>query len=88
MIDLKNIDDLARKLSDLVPPGLKDARADLEQNFRATLQSGLNRLDLVTREEFDVQRAVLLRTREKLDALERKLAELEARDGAPDGTAH
>ena len=88
MIDLKNIDDLARKLSDLVPPGLKDARADLEQNFKATLQSGLNRLDLVTREEFDVQRAVLLRTREKLEALERKLAELEARGGAPDSTAH
>lgn len=88
MIDLKNIDDLARKLSDLVPPGLKDARADLEQNFKSTLQAGLNRLDLVTREEFDVQRAVLLRTREKLDALERKLAELEARGRAPDGTAH
>ncbi|MFH1599622.1 MAG: accessory factor UbiK family protein [Pseudomonadota bacterium] len=83
MIDLKNIDDLARKLSDLVPPGLKDARADLEQNFKATLQSGLNRLDLVTREEFDVQRAVLLRTREKLEALERKLAQLEV-----SGSAH
>ena len=88
MIDLKNIDDLARKLSDLVPPGLKDARADLEQNFKATLQAGLNRLDLVTREEFDVQRAVLLRTREKLEALEKRLAELEARGGSPDASAH
>lgn len=83
MIDLKNLDDLARKLSDLVPPGLKDARADLEQNFKATLQAGLGRLDLVTREEFDVQRAVLLRTREKLDALERALAVLEARLASP-----
>ena len=83
MIDLKNIDDLARKLSDLVPPGLKDARADLEQNFKATLQSGLNRLDLVTREEFDVQRAVLLRTREKLDAMERALTVLEAKLAEP-----
>ena len=81
MIDLKNIDDLARKLSELVPPGLKDARADLEQNFKSTLQAGLNRLDLVTREEFDVQRAVLLRTREKLEALEKQLAELDARLG-------
>ena len=71
MIDLKNIDDLARRLSDLVPPGMKDARADLEQNFRATLRAGLGRLDLVTREEFEVQRAVLLRTREKVEALER-----------------
>ena len=83
MIDLKNLDDLARKLSDLVPPGLKDARADLEQNFKATLQAGLGKLDLVTREEFDVQRAVLLRTREKLDALERALTVLEARLAAP-----
>ena len=83
MIDLKNLDDLARKLSDLVPPGLKDARADLEQNFKATLQAGLGRLELVTREEFEVQRAVLLRTREKLDALERALTVLEARLAAP-----
>jgi BMFP domain-containing protein YqiC len=83
MIDLKNLDDLARKLSDMVPPGLKDARADLEQNFKATLQAGLGRLDLVTREEFDVQRAVLLRTREKLDALERALAVIEARLATP-----
>ncbi len=78
MIDLAKIDDLARRLSELVPPGLKDARADLEQNFKATLQAGLSRLDLVTREEFEVQRAVLLRTREKLDALEKQLAAIEA----------
>lgn len=83
MIDLKNLDDLARKLSDLVPPGLKEARADLEQNFKATLQAGLGKLDLVTREEFEVQRAVLLRTREKLDALERSLAVVEARLAQP-----
>ena len=83
MIDLKNLDDLARKLSDLVPPGLKDARADLEQNFKATLQAGLGKLDLVTREEFEVQRAVLLRTREKLDAMERAVTVLEARLADP-----
>ena len=77
MIDLKAIDDLARRLNDLVPPGLKDARADLEQNFKATLQAGLGKLDLVTREEFDVQRAVLLRTREKVEELEKLVAALE-----------
>ncbi|MGH8030648.1 MAG: ubiquinone biosynthesis accessory factor UbiK [Arenimonas sp.] len=83
MIDLKTIDDLARRLNDLVPPGLKDARADLEQNFKATLQAGLAQLDLVTREEFDVQRAVLLRTREKVEALERVVAAMESRaDGS------
>jgi len=79
MIDLKTIDDLARRLNDLVPPGLKDARADLEQNFKATLQAGLAKLDLVTREEFDVQRAVLLRTRQKVEELERVVAAMEAR---------
>jgi len=78
MIDLKAIDALAQRLSALVPPGLRDARADLEQNFRATLRSGLSNLDLVTREEFDVQRAVLMRTREKVEILEQKLAALEA----------
>ena len=81
MIDLKNIDDLARRLSDLVPPALKDARADLEQNFKSTLQAGLGKLDLVTREEFEVQRAVLLRTREKLEELQRTVAQLEERLG-------
>jgi BMFP domain-containing protein YqiC len=87
MINLKHLDDLARRLSDLVPPGLADAREDLEKNFRAALQAGLGRLDLVTREEFDVQRAVLLRTREKLELLERILVDLEARlDAVAPGT--
>ncbi len=78
MIDLSHIDDLARRLSGLVPPGVRESSDELQQNFRAVLQSGLARLDLVTREEFDVQRAVLLRTREKLDALERVVAQREA----------
>ena len=81
MIDLNHIDDLARRLSDLVPPGLRESREELQQAFKSALQSGLSRLDLVTREEFDVQRAVLLRTREKQEALERHVAELEARRG-------
>ena len=81
MIDLAQLDELARRLSSLVPPGLRghvseETREELQQNFKSVLQSGLARLDLVTREEFDVQRAVLLRTREKLDALEQRLAEL------------
>ena len=87
MIDFKAIDELARRLSDLVPPGLSEARADLEKNFRAALQSGLGRLDLVTREEFDVQRAVLQRTREKLDQLEKQLAKMEAASGDPTAAA-
>ncbi|QNP41852.1 ubiquinone biosynthesis accessory factor UbiK [Lysobacter solisilvae (ex Woo and Kim 2020)] len=82
MIDLSHLDDLARRLSALVPPGLREGREELQQNFRAVLQSGLARLDLVTREEFEVQRAVLLRTREKLEELQRTVAELEAQSGS------
>ncbi|MDI9237909.1 accessory factor UbiK family protein [Lysobacter sp. LF1] len=81
MIDLNPIDDLARRLSSLVPPGLRESREELQQNFKAVLQSGLAKLDLVTREEFEVQRAVLLRTREKLEELQRTVAELEAQLG-------
>ena len=88
MIDLKAIDDLARRLSDLVPAGMKDARADLEQNMKAALQAGLGKLDLVTREEFEVQRAVLLRSREKIDALERAVQVLEARLSEPGPGQH
>ncbi len=76
MIDLAQLDELARRLSSLVPPGLREGREELQQNFKSVLQTGLGKLDLVTREEFEVQRAVLARTREKLDALERSLAEL------------
>ena len=83
MIDLAQLDELARRLSSLVPPGLRESREDLQQNFKSVLQAGLGKLDLVTREEFDVQRAVLARTREKLEALERQLAEL-ADAGKPD----
>ena len=76
MIDLAQLDELARRLSSLVPPGLKEGREELQQNFKSVLQAGLGKLDLVTREEFEVQRAVLARTREKLEALERDLARL------------
>lgn len=72
-----NIDELARRLADALPSGIKALRADAEQNFRAVLQAALSRLDLVTREEFDVQAAVLKRTREKLEAIDARLALLE-----------
>jgi BMFP domain-containing protein YqiC len=78
MIDLSHIDDLARRLSGLVPPSLREGREELQQNFKSVLQTGLGKLDLVTREEFDVQRAVLARTREKLEILQQAVAQLEA----------
>jgi ubiquinone biosynthesis accessory factor UbiK len=77
-IDLAQIDELARRLSSLVPSGLRDSREELQQNFKSVLQTGLGKLDLVTRDEFDVQRAVLLRTRDKLNELQRAVAQIEA----------
>jgi len=75
--DPRSLDELARKLADAVPPGLSALKDDLEQNFKAVLQSGLTKLDLVTRQEFDIQSAVLRRSRERLEELERRLAALE-----------
>jgi len=72
-----SIDNLARKLAESVPEGLRSMKEDLETNFRGVLRSGISKLDLVTREEFEVQEAVLARTREKLETLEAKLEELE-----------
>ena len=58
-------------------------RNEIESQFKALLQSGFSKLDLVSREEFDSQMAVLARTRARLEALEAKLAELEARQNPP-----
>lgn len=77
MIDPKILDDLAKRLADAVPSGIRDLQRDLEKNFRAVLQGAFAKLDLVTREEFDVQAAVLNRTRTKLDALEQQVADME-----------
>ena len=73
----ESIENLARKLAAAVPEGLRSMREDLETNFRAVLRSSLSKLDLVTREEFEVQEAVLARTREKLEALEAEIKTLE-----------
>lgn len=79
----KVLDEITDKLKEVFE---RSPAKDLEKNLRAMLQSGFTRLDLVTREEFDVQQEVLLRTREKLNALEARLAELEALQHS--GTAH
>lgn len=71
------IEELARKLADSVPDSVRAIRSDLEDGFQSVLQTGLSKLDLVTREEFEVQEAVLQRTREKLEALEKRLSEIE-----------
>ena len=78
MLDPKHLDDLSRRLADGLPSGLQALKGDLEHNLQASLGAALSKLNLVTREEFDVQQAVLLRTREKLRALEDQVAKLEA----------
>jgi BMFP domain-containing protein YqiC len=77
VIDPKLIDDLARRLGGSLPESLRSLREDLEQNFKATLQSALSRLDLVTREEFDLRTAMLEKARTRLAELERRLESLE-----------
>jgi BMFP domain-containing protein YqiC len=78
-MDARVIEELARKLAETVPPGVRALQVDMERNFRAALEAGLGRMNLVTREEFDVQRRVLERSREKLTALEAQLVALEQR---------
>ena len=78
MMGRQEIDKIALRLVSLVPPGLAQVHQDLHANFWDALLHGLRRLDLVTREEFDVQSAVLARTRAKVEALEHTVAELEA----------
>jgi len=81
MIDPKHLDDLARKIADGLPSGLQTLKQDLDRNLRAALEAALARMDLVTREEFDAQTAVLARTREKLQRLEAQVAEMERQAG-------
>ncbi|MGL4978660.1 MAG: ubiquinone biosynthesis accessory factor UbiK [Plesiomonas sp.] len=79
MIDPKKIEQLARQVHESMPKGIREFGEEAEKKIRQTLQAQFGRLDLVSREEFDVQTQVLLRTREKLTQFEARLAELEAR---------
>ena len=78
MMDTTTLEDLANRLTQVLPPGLQGLRTELQDNFRAILQANLDRLDLVSRERFDTQVALLRRTQEMLSALEGRVAELEA----------
>ncbi len=77
MFDPKSIDDIASRLAGAIPPGLHNLKDDLEKTFRAVLQGTLAKLDLVTREEFEVQKLVLAKTRSNLESLEKRVAEIE-----------
>jgi len=82
MIDPKLLDELSERLAASVPSGIRNLQEDLAKQFRANLEAGLARLNLVTREEFDVQSAVLARTREKLSLLEQQVKALESQRSA------
>ncbi|MGA4366684.1 ubiquinone biosynthesis accessory factor UbiK [Pantoea ananatis] len=82
MIDTKKIEQMARQVHDALPKGVREFGDDVEKKIRQTLQAQMTRMDLVNREEFDVQTQVLLRTREKLAALEQRLAQLESKSSA------
>ncbi len=78
MIKTELLDEMAERLSSTLPPGLKQFQSEMEKNFRAVMQGAFSKMDLVSREEFEVQSAVLARTRQKLEQLEKQMSELEA----------
>lgn len=79
MIDPKNFDDLTKRFVEALPPSVRQFQAEMEKNLHAALQATFAKLDLVTREEFEVQQGVLARTRAKLEELEKQVAELEGK---------
>ena len=82
MFNAKKIEEIAKQVSESIPPGLKNMANEFEDKAKTVLQSKLSELDVVTREEFDVQTQVLLKTRTKISELEAKLVELEAKISA------
>jgi ubiquinone biosynthesis accessory factor UbiK len=72
-----SVNEIAQRLLASLPAAVRSAQADLEKNFRVVLHNSLGKMDLVTRDEFDVQTKVLERTRARLAVLEARLAELE-----------
>lgn len=79
MFDANKLEELSRKVADAMPANLKVLKEDFDKQLHHAMQSVFSKMDLVTREEFEVQEAVLARTRSKLDSLEKQLAELEQR---------
>lgn len=78
MIELAKIDELANRLTQALPPAARTMSDEAQAQFRAVLRKGLSSMDVVTREDFDMQKAALARAQEKLEALESRLAELES----------
>ena len=87
MLDPKKIEEMARQIGAAIPPKFREVADDVEAKVKAVLQAKLSQLDFVSREEFDVQRQVLLRTREKLETLEAQVQLLLAEKNATSQTA-
>ncbi|MEW9798039.1 ubiquinone biosynthesis accessory factor UbiK [Alteromonas sp. CYL-A6] len=83
MLDPKKLEEIAKQLSNAIPPGVRNVAEEAEGKFKQVLQAQLAKLDVVTRDEFDIQSQVLIRTREKLEALEARLAALEEQANKP-----
>ncbi len=79
MIKPQAVEDVVSKIGELIPQDLKTMRAEFHNNAKAVLVAGLKKMDLVTREEFDVQKAVLAKTREKLKMLESELKHIQSK---------
>lgn len=77
MIDNQSINRLSEKINELLPPGLQQVKTDFDARLKSLLQQQLANFEMVSREEFDLQARVLARTREKLEAVEARLKELE-----------
>lgn len=80
MIDPKKIEQIARQVHESMPKGIRELGDEVEKKIRQGLQNQIAKLDVVSREEFDIQTQVLLRTREKLTALEKRLVDLETKN--------
>lgn len=79
MINAKKLEEIAQQVTDSIPPGLKNLANDFEDKTKTVIQRKLAELDVVSREEFDVQTQVLLKTRSQIAELEKKIGELEAK---------
>ncbi|MGS0675767.1 ubiquinone biosynthesis accessory factor UbiK [Shewanella sp. 0m-4] len=84
MINPKKIEEVAKQLSENLPSGLKQFAGEFEERSKQVLQNQLQKLDVVSREEFEVQQHVLIRTREKLEALQAQVDALEAKLNSAD----
>lgn len=84
MVNAQQLESFVEAITQVLPPGLGKFPENLQQNLKQTLSVQFEKLDLVSRQEFDIQKAVLAKTRLKLEALEKQVAELENRQGSSD----